>query len=173
MERPNAVRTKGNPLTLVGPELRVGEKAPDFKVVDSSLKPVTLKDTSGYIRLFSIVSSIDTNVCDVQTKTFNARAHQVADDIKLYTVSMDLPFAQNRFVETKRIDKVKMLSDYQERVFGQNWGMLIKENKLLARGVVILDEHDVVRYVQLVPDTVNEPNYDDALNALKKIVNNS
>lgn len=170
MERPNATQTKGNPVTLVGPELRVGEKAPDFHVVDGALRPVTLKDTSGTYRLFSVVPSIDTNICDIQTKTFNARAHQIADDMAIYTVSMDLPFAQNRYVETKRIDKVRMLSDYKDRSFGNAWGLLQKDNQLLARAVVILDEHDVVRYYQLVPDTSKEPNYEEALSALKKVM---
>lgn len=172
MERPFAIRTKGNPVTLVGPELQVGEKAPDFEVVDGALNPITLKDTSGRYRLFSVVPSIDTNICDIQTKTFNARAHQISDDIKLYTVSMDLPYAQNRYVETKRIDKVTMLSDYKTRSFGNAWGFLQKEKQLLARAVVILDEHDIVRYYQLVPDTSNEPNYEEALGALKKMLVN-
>lgn len=170
IERPNAIRSKGNPMTLLGPELRVGEKAPDFRVVDAVLRPVTLKDTTGVLRLFSVVPSLDTNVCDIQTKTFNARAQQLSDDVKLYTVSMDLPYAQTRYVETKRIDKVKMLSDYKERSFGQNWGLLIKETMLLARSVIILDENDIVQYIQIVPESSHEPNYEEALSALKKVI---
>ncbi|MCM2272839.1 MAG: thiol peroxidase [candidate division Zixibacteria bacterium] len=169
MERTGIIRGKGKPLTLVGQELKIGLPAPDFRLVDANLNLVTLSDTTGYVRVFSIVPSIDTNICAIQTKTFNVRAQQLADEIKLYGVSVDLPFAQSRFVEAKRIDRLKMLSDYQERSFGMNWGMLVRENKLLARAVVILDKDDTVRYVQLVPETSNEPDYEDALNALRDV----
>ncbi len=169
MERAGAIRSKGTPMTLLGPELKVGDKAPDFRVVDAGLHPVTLRDTTGAVRLFSVVPSLDTGVCAIQTKTFNARAHQIAEDVKVYTLSMDLPFAQNRFVEHNHIDRIRTLSDYQDRSFGINWGLLTKENKLLARAVFIVDKNDVIRYIQIVPDTSNEPDYDDALQALKRV----
>jgi thiol peroxidase len=168
IERTGIIRSKGNPMTLSGPELRVGDNAPEFRLVDAALKPVTLGDTSGHVRLFSIVPSIDTSVCAIQTRTFNTRAQQLSDTIRLFGISVDLPYAQRRFVESNRIDRLGMLSDYQERSFGLNWGMLIKESKLLARAVVIVDSDDTVRYIQIVPETSNEPDYMDALNALRK-----
>ena len=170
MERSNIVRSKGDPVTLLGAEIAVGDKAPDFRMVDSSLRPVTLKDSSGRVRLFSVIPSIDTGICAIQTKTFNTRAQQVSDKVKLFAVSVDLPYAQSRFVEAKRIDKMTMLSDYQDRSFGMNYGTLIKETKLLARSVFIVDETDTVRYIQYVPEMSNEPDYDAALNALRKII---
>lgn len=170
MDRTGIIRTKGIPKTLLGPELRVGDKAPEFRLVDSQLKPVTRGDTTGHVRLFSIVPSIDTSICAIQTKTFNVRAHQLNDDVRLFGISVDLPYAQRRFVESNRIDRLVMLSDYQERSFGLNWGMLIKESKLLARAVVIVDSDDTVRYIQVVPETSNEPDYMAALDALRHVV---
>lgn len=170
MERKSAITFSGNPLTLLGPELKVGDKAPDFTVLDNTLKTVTLKDSSGKVRMFSIVPSLDTSVCDVQTVTFNRRAAELSPNVKLYTVSMDLPFAQGRYCAAKAVDRIQTVSDHREASFGLAYGLLIKELRLLTRSVVIVDSHDIVRYVQIVPEMTHEPNYDDAVAALKKVV---
>ncbi|PWB74283.1 thiol peroxidase [candidate division GN15 bacterium] len=169
MERNNVITFKGNPLTLVGPALKVGEKAPEFTVLDNAMQPVTLKSSAGKVRLISVVPSLDTAVCDIQTVTFNRRAAELSPNIKLYTVSVDLPFAQARYCAAKAVDRLQTVSDYREVSFGTNYGLLIKELRLLARSVVIVDANDVIRYVQIVPEMTTEPNYDDALTALKKI----
>src|ERR1700760_4695836 len=121
MERAGATTMRGNPLTLVGPELKVGDPAPDFAAIDNSLKPVTLKDTAGKTRIFSVVPSLDTPVCDAQTKRFNEEAARLGS-VDIYTVSMDLPFAQKRFCNSFALDNVKMLSDHREASFGTAWG---------------------------------------------------
>jgi len=170
MERKDVVTFKGNPLTLVGTALKVGDTAPDFSVLDNSMQPVTLKSSTGKVRLFSVVPSLDTPVCDIQTVTFNKRAAELSQNVKLYTVSADLPFAQTRYCAAKAVDRIQTVSDHRDVSFGSNYGLLIKELRLLARSVVIVDSHDVVRYVQIVPEMTTEPNYEDALTALKKIV---
>lgn len=169
MERNNVITFKGNPLTLIGPALKVGDKAPDFSVLDNDMQPVTLKSSAGKVRLFSIVPSLDTAVCDIQTVTFNKRAADLSAGVKLYTVSVDLPFAQARYCAAKAVERIQTVSDYREVSFGTNYGMLIKELRLLARSVVIVDANDVVRYVQIVPEMTTQPNYEDALMALKKV----
>src|SRR5690348_9704276 len=126
MERPGATTLKGNPLTLIGPELKAGDRAPDFSLVDKGLKPVTLKDTGETVRIISVVPSLDTPVCDAQTKKFNEAAAGLSG-VDIYTVSMDLPFAQTRWCGSFAVDKVKMLSDHREGSFGMNYGTLIKE----------------------------------------------
>jgi len=170
MERKDIVTFKGNPLTLVGPALKVGDKAPDFNVLDNGMQPVTLKSSAGKVRLFSVVPSLDTPVCDIQTVTFNKRAAELSENVKLYTVSVDLPFAQTRYCAAKAVDRIQTVSDHRDVSFGTGYGLLIKELRLLARAVVIVDAHDVVRYLQIVPEMTTEPNYEDALAALKKIV---
>jgi thiol peroxidase len=156
---------RGNPLTLVGPELKAGERAPDFSVVDSSLKPVHLKDTSGKTRIFSVVPSLDTPVCDAQTKRFNEEAGKLKD-IDFYTVSMDLPFAQKRFCNSFALDNVKMLSDHKEGSFGSAYGTLIKELRILSRAIFVVGPDDRLKYVEYVPEVADHPNYDAALAAL-------
>lgn len=170
MERKNVITSNGNPLTLLGPELKVGDKAPDFTVLDTTMQPVTLKSSAGKIRMFSVAPSLDTSVCDIQTVTFNKRAAELSPDIELYSVSMDLPFALGRYCAAKAVDRIQTVSDYREVSFGTNYGLLIKELRLLARAVVIVDAKDVIRYVQIVPEMSHEPNYDDAIAALKKVV---
>ena len=156
---------RGNPLTLVGPELKAGESAPDFSVIDSSLKPVHLKDTSGKTRIFSVVPSLDTPVCDAQTKRFNEEAGKLKD-IDFYTVSMDLPFAQKRFCNSFALDNVKMLSDHKEGSFGSAYGTLIKELRILSRAIFVVGPDDRLKYVEYVPEVADHPNYDAALAAL-------
>lgn len=167
LERKGAAAFQGNPLTLVGPELKVGDKAPDFKLVDTSLKPVMLADSKGKTRLVSVVPSIDTPVCDLQTKRFNQEASKLPENIAVITVSMDLPFAQARWCGLAGADKVQMLSDYQEQSFGKAYGVLIKELKLLARAVFVIGTDDKIRYVEYVKEITTHPDYEKVLKFLK------
>jgi len=167
MERKGAVTFQGNPLTVVGPELKAGDAAPDFHVVDHALKTVTLKSSQGKMRLISVVPSIDTSVCELQTKRFNSEAAQLPADIVLMTVSMDLPFAQARWCGVAGIDRMQMVSDYQAASFGQAYGVLIKELRLLARSVFVIGPDDKIQYVEYVKEVTHHPNYDKVLNFLK------
>jgi len=169
-ERTGVITFKGNPMTLIGPDVGVGQNAPDFKVVDTGLQPVSLGDSAGKVRLITSVPSIDTPVCDTMTRKFNEQAAQLPDNVEVYTVSMDLPFAQKRWCGNADIDKVKTLSDYQERSFGENYGLLIKELKLLARAVFVIDAAGKIAYREIVPEVTDEPDYDAALAAVKKLV---
>ncbi|PLY00634.1 MAG: thiol peroxidase [Desulfuromonas sp.] len=169
-ERDAAVLFKGNPATLLGPELNVGDKAPDFQVVDNGLQPVTLATDAGKVRLITVVPSLDTPVCDTMTRQFNQQAAELPDSVAVYTISVDLPFAQKRWCGNAGIDKVKTLSDYQERDFGLNYGLLLKNLKLLARAVFVIDANDTIAYMELVPEVTAEPNYDAALAAVKALL---
>jgi thiol peroxidase len=166
MERAGATTMRGNPLTLVGPELKAGEAAPDFSVIDSSLKPVHLADTEGKTRIFSVVPSLDTPVCDAQTKRFNEEAGKL-QNVDIYTVSMDLPFAQKRFCNSFALDNVKMLSDHKEGSFGESYGTLIKELRILSRAIFVLGPDNKLKYVEYVPEVADHPNYEAALAAVK------
>ncbi len=167
-ERKDVVTLGGNPMTLVGDELKVGDKAPDFKVVNRELKPVDLKGLGSGLKLVSVVPSLDTPICEIQTKKFYEEVAAV-DGVTLATVSMDLPFAQARFCQLNGIEDALVLSDYQEASFGKAWGVLIKEVRLLARSVFILDDANVVKYVELVGEVGEHPDYDKALAALKSM----
>src|SRR5579872_4413684 len=164
MERAGATSLMGNPLTLVGPELKAGDKAPDFSMVDNGLKPVTLNDTANTVRIFSVVPSLDTPVCDAQTKRFNEEAAKLPD-IAIYTVSMDLPFAQKRWCGAFAVDKVKMLSDHKDGSFGASWGTLIKELRIESRAIFVVNRDNSLRYVEYVKEVADQPNYDAALAA--------
>ena len=166
-ERNGAATFQGNPLTLVGPELKAGDKAPDFKLIDAGLKPVTLADSKGKTRLISVVPSIDTPVCDLQTKRFNQEASKLPANVTVLTVSMDLPFAQGRWCGLAGADKVQMLSDYREHAFGKAYGVLIKELALLSRAVFVVGPDDKVQYAEYVKEITEHPDYDKALQALK------
>lgn len=166
-ERPNAVTLKGNPFTLVGPELKVGDKAPDFETVGKDLKPVTLGDTEGSIRVFSVVPSLDTPVCDAQTRRFNEEVTQLTD-VKIYTVSMDLPFAQGRWCEAAGVQNVTMLSDHRSGEFGTRYGTLIKELRLNCRAIFVVDEENTLRHVEYVSEVGEHPDYDAALEAVQQ-----
>ena len=168
-EKPNAVTFKGNPLTLIGPDIKIGDKAPNFQVIAKDLSPVTLDSSKGKIRLISVVPSLDTPVCDQQTRRFNEEAAKLPANVEVLTVSADLPFAQARFCGAANIDRVKTLSDHRELSFGQAYGVLIKELKLLARSVFVVDGADRVQYVEIVKEVTNHPNYDAALAAVKKV----
>ncbi len=169
-ERTGVITFKGNPMTLLGPDVKVGDSAPEFKVVDTGLQPVTLADSAGKVRLITVVPSVDTPVCDTMTRKFNEKAGQLPEGVVVYTVSQDLPFAQKRWCGNAGIEKVKTLSDYQERSFGLNYGVLIKELKLLARAVFVIDGKGKVAYREIVPEVTAEPDYDAALAAVKKLV---
>ncbi len=169
MERAGAVTLKGTPLTLIGPELKVGDRAPDFECVETVLKPVRLADTGGKVRIFSVVPSLDTPVCDAQTKRFNDAAARLAN-LEVYTVSMDLPFAQKRWCGNFGVDHVKMLSDHRDASFGKNWGTLIKELRIESRAVFVVDPEGVIRYVQYVPEVTDFPDFEAALQAARSLL---
>lgn len=169
-ERTGVITFKGNPMTLLGPDVKAGDAAPDFKVVDNGLQPVTLGDTKGKVRLITVVPSLDTPVCDTMTRKFNEQAARLPDDVVVYTVSLDLPFAQKRWCGNAGIEKVKTLSDYQDRSFGLSYGVLIKELKLLTRSVFVIDKNNKVAYREIVKEVTAEPDYEAALAAAKKLV---
>lgn len=169
-ERTGIITFKGNPFTLLGPELKVGAKAPDFVVVDNALAPVTLASSTGKIRVISAVPSLDTPVCDTETRRFNQEAASLPGDVLVLTVSLDLPFAQKRWCGAAGIDKVITLSDYRERSFGQNYGVLIKELLLLTRAIFVIDANDTIRYIQIVPEVTAEPDYEAVLSAVQRLL---
>jgi len=166
MERPGAVTFKGNPMTLLGPELKVGATAPDFDTIDNSLSPVNLAATGNGVRIFSVVPSLDTPVCDAQTKRFNDEIAKLPG-VSVYTVSMDLPFAQKRWCGQFGVDRVKMLSDHRNASFGANYGTLIKEWRIESRAIFVLDRNNVVRHVEYVKEIADFPNYEAALSVAK------
>lgn len=166
-ERSGAVTMKSNPLTLLGPELKVGDKAPEFSVLDNDLSPVTLSAYSGKVCIISSVPSLDTPVCDMETRRFNQEAANFGDDVVILTISMDLPFAQKRWCGAAGVDRVVTLSDHRDASFGSAYGVLIKELRLLARCVFVIDKEGVIRYVQLVKEVTQEPDYEAVLKALK------
>jgi thiol peroxidase len=173
-KRAKAVTFKGNPLTLVGPQLKAGDKAPDFKThrftPEKALFGVSLGDAcGGKATMFSVVPSLDTPVCSLQTQKFNKEVATLAGKVNVYTVSVDTPFAQNRFCgdASHKIDNIISLSDYQDRSFGQAYGTLIDELKLLSRAIFVVGKDGKLAYVEYVPEVTQEPNYDKALAALK------
>jgi len=168
-ERKGIITFKGNPMTLLGPEIRTGDKAPDFRVVDNGLAPVTLADFRGKVKIISAVPSLDTPVCDAETRRFNEEAAKLPGNAVVLTVSMDLPFAQKRWCAAAGVDRVKTLSDYQDRSFASAYGVLIRELGLLSRSVFVVDGNDVVRYVQHVKEVTNEPDYEAVLGAVKSL----
>lgn len=157
---------KGNPVTLLGTEVKVGDKAPDFTVLANDLTPVTLSDSKGSVRLISVVPSLDTGVCDQQTRRFNEEAANL-EGVKILTISVDLPFAQKRWCGAAGIENVQTLSDHRELSFGKAYGVAIKELRLLARAIFVIDSNDVVTYVEYVSEATNHPNYEAAIEAAK------
>jgi thioredoxin-dependent peroxiredoxin len=160
----------GNSVSLVGKELKVGSKAPDFTVIDGSFKPVTLSDFSGKVKLISIFPSIDTGVCSMQNRKFNQEAANFGKEVAFIAISADLPFALKRFCGAEGINNLVTLSDHKEMSFANNYGFHISELRLLARGVVILDSEDIVKYIEILPEAGNEPNYEMAIKKLKELV---
>jgi len=169
MERAGATTLRGNPLTVVGPELKPGDKAPDFTAVDDSLKALDLAGTGSGVRIFSVVPSLDTPVCDAQTRRFNEEAGKLPD-VKIYTFSMDLPFAQKRWCGAFGIDHVKMVSDHRDASFGQAYGTLIKDLRILSRAIFVVDKNNTIRYVEYVKEVGEHPSYDAALAAARSAV---
>lgn len=171
MSRSGVITFKGNPMTLLGDELKVGQDAPDFTLhyFEGGLKTLTKSDLVGKPTILSIVPSLDTGVCQIQTKRFNQELAGMSDSVQSVIVSRDLPFAQNRFCGAEDVKAMKLGSDYQTGEFGKAWGVMIDELKLLARSVVVLDAKGKVVYVEIVPEVTNEPNYEAALTALKGV----
>ncbi|SRR5690606_5252033 len=171
MARAGAVTFKGTPMTLAGEEVKVGQPAPDFTLhyFEGGLKTLTLADLKGKPTLISVVPSLDTPVCATQTRQFNQQLAELGDKVNALTVSLDLPFAQGRFCGAEGISNMRTASDYQNRSFGQNWGMLIEELKLLARGVFVLDADGNVVYSETVHEVTQEPNYAAALEKLRSL----
>jgi thiol peroxidase len=172
MARAGAVTFKGAPMTLVGDELKVGSKLPDFTLhyFDGGLKTITLADLLGKPTIISVVPSLDTGVCQIQTKKFNSELAGMGDKINAVTVSRDLPFAMNRFCGAEEIKSMKVGSDYQTGEFGNKLGLMIDELKLLARAVMVLDAAGTLVYSEIVPEVAQEPNYESAIAALKGLV---
>ena len=169
-ERAGIITMKGNPLTLAGKELKVGDTAPDSEAIDNDLRPVKLSPFRGKVCIISSVPSLDTPVCDLETRRFNEEAGKLGADVQIITISMDLPFAQKRWCGAAGVDKLIMLSDHRNASFGTAYGVLIKELRLLARAVFVLDREGIVRYIQIVKEVTDEPDYDAVLEAVNKLV---
>ena len=172
MSRSGAVTFKGTPLTLAGEAVKVGQPAPDFTIhyFEGGLKTIQLSDLKGKPSFISVVPSLDTPVCQIQTKKFNEQLSALKDKVNAVTISLDLPFAMNRFCGAEHIANMRAGSDYQDRNFGKSYGMLIEELKLLARGAFVLDATGKVIYAETVPEVTSEPNYEAALTALKSVL---
>ena len=170
MQKTGTVTMKGNPLTLTGEKTNVGEGARNFQVLDNALKPVMLTDYQNKVLIIAAVPSLDTDVCSIETKRFNKEAQSLSNKIEVLTISMDLPFAQKRWVEEYKAENVTALSDHKDASFGRAFGVLIDELRLLARAVFVLDSDYVVRYVQIVDEVTDEPDYDAAIKAAEDLV---
>lgn len=158
----------GNPITLIGPKIGPGQKAPEFTVLDTDLLPKHLDDYTGKIKVISVIPSVDTGVCALQTKKFNEYAADFDEDVVILTISMDLPFAQKRWCGAEGVERVETLSDHKEASFGEAYGVLIGELRLLNRAIFIIDKTDTVTYAEIVEENHNHPDYEKALEALKK-----
>jgi thiol peroxidase len=168
MERPGATTMRGRPLTVLGPELKAGDKAPDFDMISDTLQPVTLGTTGQAVRIFSVIPSLDTPVCDAQTKRFYEEAAKLPG-VEIYTISMDLPFAQKRWCGAYGVDKVKMLSDHRSGSFGEQYGTLIKDLRIESRAIFVLDKDNTLKHVEYVKEVAEHPNYDAALSAARSL----
>ena len=169
-ENAGIITMKGNPLTLIGKQPKIGEPAPDFEVLSNDLSPVRLSSFQGKVCVIASVPSLDTPVCDMETRRFNEEAGMLGPDVIILAISMDLPFAQKRWCGAAGIDKVTTLSDHLSASFGEAYGVLIKELRLLARAVFIVDGNGIIQYVQLVKEVADEPDYQAVLEALKNLV---
>jgi thiol peroxidase len=170
LERTGLVTFGGNPMTLVGTELKVGDDAPDVEVIDNDLQPVKLSTYKGKVAIVAAVASLDTGTCDVETRRFNQEIGKLGDDVVVLTISMDLPFAQKRWCGAAGVEAVKTFSDHRSAAFGEAWGVLMKELRLLARAVFVVDRGGDIRYVELLGEVGDEPNYDAALKAAKELL---
>ena len=169
-EHTDTVTFQGNPLTLLGDPVEVGQKAPDFEVVANDLTPIKLSDYAGKTVVISAVPSLDTPVCDTQTRTFNEKAETLGDDVVILTLSVDLPFAQARWCGAAGVDRVHALSDYKDLSFGTAYGLVIKELRLLTRAVLVVDKAGMVQYIQIVGEVTEEPDYEAVLSKIKDLV---
>lgn len=169
-ERTGAATFKGNPITLVGPELKAGDQAPDFTVSKNLLEQATLKDFAGKIKLISVVPSLDTGVCDAQTRRFNEEASALGDNVVVLTISADLPFAQERWCGAAGVDRVITLSDHKDMSFGQAYGVHIKEFRLDMRSIFVVDQNDKITYVEYLKEMAEHPNYEKAVAAVKELL---
>ncbi len=167
-ERKGVITFMGGPLTLLGPEIKAGDKAPDFQVLDKNFSAVSFTNFTGKTKLISVVPSLDTPVCDAQTRRFNVEAGKLPDSVAVLTISVDLPFAQGRFCSVAGINKIQVFSDYRDLSFGNAYGVVIKELRLLTRAIFIIGPDDVVKYVEYVKEITQQPNYDAALQVLRK-----
>ena len=170
LERPGIITMKGKPLTLVGPELKCGDPAPDFTVVANDLSDFRFASLQGQVCIISSVPSLDTPTCDIETRRFNDEAASLGAGIKILTISMDLPFAQKRWCGAAGVENLKTYSDHRDAAFGLAYGVLIKELRLLARAVFVVDQGAVVRHVQIVPELSQEPDYEAVLQAVRQLV---
>ncbi|MBD7967068.1 thiol peroxidase [Paenibacillus gallinarum] len=169
-ERSGVATFKGSPLTLIGPELKVGDQAPDFTLNKDLLTEVNLSDYAGKIKLISVVPSLDTGVCDAQTRRFNEEAASLGENVVILTVSADLPFAQARWCGAAGVDKVVTLSDYKTNSFGEAYGVLIKEFQLDMRSIFVIDANDKITYVEYLAEMTEPPNYETAIQAVKELL---
>ncbi|SEM71424.1 thiol peroxidase (atypical 2-Cys peroxiredoxin) [Syntrophus gentianae] len=154
---------------LVGSEVKVGDKAPAFSVLDKDLREVKLSDFAGKVKIISVTPSLDTPVCDLQARKFNAEANTLGDQVSILNISMDLPFAIARFCTNAGIEKIRTLSDHRDASFGNAYGVLIKELRLLSRAIFVIDQSDIVRYLEIVPEITNHPDYDQAIAEARKL----
>jgi thioredoxin-dependent peroxiredoxin len=169
-ERAGVITMKGKPLTLVGHEVKAGDAAPDFEVIDNDLNPFRFSSMRGKVCILSSVPSLDTSTCSMETARFNDEAAKLSSEIAILTISMDLPFAQKRWCGAQGVERVKTYSDHREAAFGLAYGVLIKELRLLARAVFVVDRQGKVQYVQLVKEVANEPDYAPVLDAARSLV---
>lgn len=169
-ERKGAITLRGNPLTLLGKEIKAGASAPDVVLLDNELKPVKISDYRGKVVVISAVPSLDTPTCDMETRRFNTEAAKLGENVVILTVSTDLPFAQKRWCGAAGVDRVKTLSDHRETAFGLAYGVLIQELRLLARSIFVVGQSGVVQYVQHVKEVAQEPDYGAVIAAVKKLV---
>lgn len=168
-KRTDVITMGGNPMTLAGKEIKVGDTAPDFMVLKNDMSPFKLSDSKAKVKIISVVPSLDTGVCELQTTTFNEKASELKE-LEVLTISVDLPFAQSRFCAAKGIDNVITLSDHRDLSFGMNYGFVIDELRLLARGIVVLDENNKVSHVEYVKEVTTHPDYDKAIEEAKKLL---
>ncbi|MCK9554756.1 thiol peroxidase [bacterium] len=170
MERRTEITVKGRPAALAGDRIRAGRPAPDFKVLDADLKEVTLAEFKNKVKLIASVPSLDTPICDLQIRRFNDEASKLSGNLDIIFISMDLPFAQKRFCHDNKIKAVKTFSDHRYADFGEKYGVLIKELRLLARAIFVIDRNNMVKYTEYVKELTSHPDYEAALNALKEIL---
>ena len=169
-KRTGVVTFAGNPIALLGKEVKVGDKAPAFTLLDNGLGEKTLADYAGKVKVISVVPSLDTGVCDAQTRWFNQNVSKLGENVVVLTVSVDLPFSQKRWCGAAGIDQVETLSDHRDLSFGENYGFILEGLRLLSRGIVVIDKDDVVRYVEYVPEVTSAVNFDAAEAATKALV---